>query len=360
MPIHALTPKWSIGENRQVDLKHVQKLYSIFKKGELKRKAKNNYFLLLCSREDVSMMRKHLEVDETATATATGETLCFDDWLSVHEGKRAEIMAGQHWVKALEAYVQWDTLKTEITNALQLGSDIHFPITRLVTIWRNERWRDMATCWCETSVGRDTFKISTWNWMISNRIDDYWFSAFRSVLETLSQLPGNATKHLTGADWEEMSKSLPAGRTDTDVQELFYLGNASQNIGRLAKRRPNLLAALGGQSYWEVYIRILKTPRLRFPDIHRLLDLSQDDGRVLSQVMSYVVAWLNPNPTVVVDQWNKKPPLRNDLMPELQHCSAQFVRSIEKKLDTFLWYMTLRSPPENASVLLQQEVLDFT
>ena len=67
---------------------------------------------------------------------------------------------------------KWDTLKTEIINALQLGSDIHFPITRLVTIWRNERWRDMATCWCETSIGRDTFGILMWNWMISNRIDN--------------------------------------------------------------------------------------------------------------------------------------------------------------------------------------------
>ena len=94
MLIHALTLKWSIGENRQVDLKHMQKLYSIFKKGGLKRKTKNNYLLLFYSREDVLMMRKHLEVDKTATATATGETLYFDDWLSVYEGKRAEIMAG--------------------------------------------------------------------------------------------------------------------------------------------------------------------------------------------------------------------------------------------------------------------------
>jgi hypothetical protein len=30
----------------------------------------------------------------------------------------------------------------------------------------------MATRWCETSLGGATFKISTWDWMISYRIDD--------------------------------------------------------------------------------------------------------------------------------------------------------------------------------------------
>jgi hypothetical protein len=77
-----------------VDWKHVQKHCGIFKKGGLKRKAKDNHLLLLCSKEDVSLMKKHLELDDAATVTSSGEILRFDSWLSVHKGKKAEIMAG--------------------------------------------------------------------------------------------------------------------------------------------------------------------------------------------------------------------------------------------------------------------------
>lgn len=55
---------------------------------------------------------------------------------------------------------------------LNLGPEVKFPLRRLAMIWRNNRWRPLTTQWCETLVGRQTFQISTWDWMISNRIDD--------------------------------------------------------------------------------------------------------------------------------------------------------------------------------------------
>ncbi len=87
---------------------------------------------------------------------------------------------GQVWVQVVAASSQDPKLfsgtaiqvKDQMTDVLQLGSDKQFPTRRLATIWRNKRWREMATRWCETSIGRATFKISTWDWMISYRIDD--------------------------------------------------------------------------------------------------------------------------------------------------------------------------------------------
>ncbi|KAL6407587.1 uncharacterized protein AUP68_08606 [Ilyonectria robusta] len=42
---------------------------------------------------------------------------------------------------------------------------------RLVTLWKNNRWRCMITRWCETEIDRATFNISTWDWMASYGID---------------------------------------------------------------------------------------------------------------------------------------------------------------------------------------------
>jgi hypothetical protein len=59
-----------------------------------------------------------------------------------------------------------------MAGVLQLGSEVKLPVRRVVTVWRNERWRAMATRWFETAVRRATFQISAWDWMISYGIDD--------------------------------------------------------------------------------------------------------------------------------------------------------------------------------------------
>ena len=189
------------------------------------------------------------------------------------------------------------------------------------------------------------------------------------MLRTLSQLPGDAANTVDAADWKRMSDLLPADRNDTHIQELFYPGQVAATISATTRRRANFLIALDNRSYWDMYDYILKTPRLRFPDIHRLTRLSKVEGRVLHLLISNVVGLLNPEPTEIFDRRdNNKPPLRNDLIPALQHCSAQFVRLSEKRLDAFSWVDTdmggggggaERSAPEMASILLQQELLDF-
>ena len=63
-------------------------------------------------------------------------------------------------------------VEMQILRQLGLGSKIKFPVRRLTTLWRNTRWRDMITRWCSIPIGRETFNISTFEWMSSCRIDD--------------------------------------------------------------------------------------------------------------------------------------------------------------------------------------------
>lgn len=104
MPIDALTSQWSLGQNRRVDSQHVQKLCDIFANGGLKRQARENFLMVLSSKSEVSNMLRHCQ--QEGSAEKAEEILDFNDWLSVNGGSLAEVMAGQHRVKALEAYIQ--------------------------------------------------------------------------------------------------------------------------------------------------------------------------------------------------------------------------------------------------------------
>jgi hypothetical protein len=55
---------------------------------------------------------------------------------------------------------------------LCLTSEARFPISRLVTLWRSDRWRPRITRWCRTSLGRTTFNISKWYQIAGYRLDD--------------------------------------------------------------------------------------------------------------------------------------------------------------------------------------------
>lgn len=63
-------------------------------------------------------------------------------------------------------------LGVRLTRELSLSRVEGFPTRRLVTLWRNERWRPMITRWCSSPVGRESFGVSTWEAMASYRIDE--------------------------------------------------------------------------------------------------------------------------------------------------------------------------------------------
>ena len=98
--------------------------------------------------------------------------------------------------------------------------------------------------------------------------------AFRQVLGTLTQLPGDAAKLISSEDWKTMSASLGAERTQEQVQELFYPGRSGKPVSDTSERNPELLRAFDHREHWDVYERILRTPALRFPGIHRITGLS--------------------------------------------------------------------------------------
>jgi hypothetical protein len=103
MPVSALDPTWSIGQNRPLDERHAGKLCGIFQQGGLNRKAEENYLRVLCSAADVERMLNSLGRESTSE---TDGIPYFGRWNEVNDGRKAELMAGQHRVRALGKYLE--------------------------------------------------------------------------------------------------------------------------------------------------------------------------------------------------------------------------------------------------------------
>jgi hypothetical protein len=59
--------------------------------------------------------------------------------------------------------------------------------------------------------------------MVQFNHQQFWFSAFRSVISTLAQLPGIPVDEMAAADWARLSELLPDGYTDAHIRELVVL-----------------------------------------------------------------------------------------------------------------------------------------
>ncbi len=64
------------------------------------------------------------------------------------------------------------SLQDEMLQTLGLSNRVQFPMRRLVTLWKNDRWRQLTSQWCRTSIGRATFNVSLWEEMARCRIDE--------------------------------------------------------------------------------------------------------------------------------------------------------------------------------------------
>ncbi|RSL53423.1 hypothetical protein CEP54_010432 [Fusarium duplospermum] len=179
---------------------------------------------------------------------------------------------GQIWMQLVLANDQCDSLfqgkkydvERQMMDILRLTSTDKFPTARLVTLWKNNRWRPMITRWCATRLGRTTFNISTWDWMASYRIDSYWFTTFEQVLKSLAELPEECADSLQASDWAKLTEALPI-------------------------------------------------------DVQKLLKTTKEEGRIMMQVLTHVVSWLNTSPTVIIDKrQNNKPLIREDLKPAIR------------------------------------------
>ncbi|RSM02009.1 hypothetical protein CDV31_011092 [Fusarium ambrosium] len=403
MPLDVLSCVWRKGTNRHLNSRHVEKLCNIFKQGDLKRQDAENCLLVQCSAKAVSRMMSHL--GQLGRHSQCNQVLSFEDWLVVNPNEKAEVMAGQHriealhripaemdvklrvnrrdlslpdshgqiWMQLVLANDQCDSLfqgkkydvEKRMMDILRLRATEKFPTARLATLWKNNRWRSMITRWCETRLGRTTFNISTWDWMASYRIDSasllYWFTIFEQALESLSELPKECVYSLQASDWAKLAEALPNGHTEMEVRRLFYPSQPSDEFN--LTRRQGLLSELNDDAYTRVYRRIVDRPRLVFPDVQKLLKTTKEEGRIMMQVLTHVVAWLNPSPTVIIDKrQNNKPLIREDLKPaiwQIQAASQLGDGNNNSELNSgTIWKEGQSTQLETLSIQLEKAVLD--
>lgn len=63
-------------------------------------------------------------------------------------------------------------VEKRLVDLLCLRSEARFPMRRLITLWNNTSWSQMATRWCRMAIGKDTFNVTTWESMMRCRFDD--------------------------------------------------------------------------------------------------------------------------------------------------------------------------------------------
>ncbi|KAG5959203.1 hypothetical protein E4U56_005070 [Claviceps arundinis] len=249
-------------------------------------------------------------------------------------------------------------ISREIAETLGLRNESGVPVTRLVSVWRNEKWRKMVTAWCKTAVGRATFKIRPWYMMIACRIDEFWFSIFGQVLSTLAELPGDAASYVKAEDWKKMSKVFEPIPCQKAIKELFY--PSSQQVDQSCRRRLDFLVELDREAYWRVYEHVVQRGQTSFPDVHRILSLSEQDGKILSGVMDHVADWLSSVRSKRPHQRdNNKPGLRVDMVPALQRFDKKRLQEAKGRVTTSVAEARGQSVAETTSILMQQELLEF-
>ncbi|KAF7515060.1 hypothetical protein G7054_g14786 [Neopestalotiopsis clavispora] len=377
------------------------------------------------SAADVEVMRQHLGTHDAAHADTEDAPLSFLEWSQVHGGKLVEVMAGQHRIEALKKVSRqdkscgtwelwwtcefydldklpadldrelrinrkdltladkhgqvWNQARSaiaqdprllegnfkkvteQVTRALYLGAVRSAPVRRLVTIWRHERWRSLVNEWCETRLGIESFSISTWSWMITCRLHDFWFTVFETVLWKLARLPSNAEHQISLADWKLLSTHMSPGRSEVCKRELFYPDVDQMPRDPVAKRRSGFLVDLSDTEYLHLCRHITDNRHLRFPDIYRIIGLSKEDGDVLCTIITHLIAWVNPNPSAPALHRTdtNKPPLINDLADYVCPLPSGTIESILERLNFSLLGCHCQSPEQLATILLQQDALDF-
>ncbi|KAM0361982.1 hypothetical protein ACHAO7_011539 [Fusarium culmorum] len=254
---------------------------------------------------------------------------------------------GQIWLQLVSAFDRDPTLfsvernvnkkgiEKSMLDILCLTSEARFPISRLVTLWRSERWRPRVTRWCRTSLGRTTFNISKWYQIAGYRLDDYWFDTFYQVLETLRALPASTSESIQISDWNVLAGSLKSDTYDAaDVRQVFYpKGDGNNNDdsnsspsppstikpAQKTARRSGFLSSLDKEAYDGLCRHLQQNLTLRFPDVQPLLKIKKEEGEVMAQVIDHVVRWVNTQPADIVDTHeNNKPLRRQDLVPAIE------------------------------------------
>ncbi|KAL3292280.1 hypothetical protein RB213_011923 [Colletotrichum asianum] len=355
--VDVMDTTWSTGRNHRVKPGHTE----VFMKGGLKRGAPENHLFVLCGADEVHQIRQRTDSSDTTAQddSNSNSKANFLNWSSVNKTKvEHQLYALQQYIKATgapESDAWWtcelydkDQLPADLNiklrvnrrdlslpdnhrqiwnylvlialvEALHLSSEKSFPTRQLVTLWNHKGWREITTRWCQTHLGLETFNISTFEWMASLRIDNYWFATMRTMLATLEALPLDETQDLRLDDWSRLASRLqggketsrtPAGRTSTTqdvVEAIFFTSNSDRHVAGL-------------------------------------LDTLDD-----AMYRAHVIGWVDRVSVVELESVNPK--LKNKL---------QLLEHLQDALDSLSSSRgDLSSFPANIAWRLQQQVLDF-
>ena len=107
-PIDDLTAEWSTGRNRDINDKHAKQLCQLFKEHGLDRLGRAHRLRLLCCAQDVRLMCQRIGIDCTPN-DPDASLPSFKGWSSTTAGA-AEVLAGNHRIGALKAYLKQQKL----------------------------------------------------------------------------------------------------------------------------------------------------------------------------------------------------------------------------------------------------------
>ncbi|KAK2734013.1 hypothetical protein CKAH01_18989 [Colletotrichum kahawae] len=212
---------------KNLPFQDINRLQKIFHSGTLNRTAIENRILLLSSKAEVEKIQQHASSQVSSPAGNQEEQLIedFRAWDEINNGCKPEILAGQHRVEALKAYVE------------------------------------------ETG-------------------------------EPMS------------ADWKTISEELPQKYRRKHIRALFYPHlPTSESPSSQCKRRPNFLALLDNDQYFNIHEAIVSNRNLRFPSLLYITDIKKDERHILSDVMAHVVSWVTLTPEEVSKRAPNKPSL---------------------------------------------------
>lgn len=146
------------------------------------------------------------------------------------------------------------------------------------------------------------------------------------------------------------------------MRDLFWPG------GREGERRNSIFLTSLTLDQYEAVFKHFSGAKAILPDIARLAGLTKWRADILSHILRHVIAWVNPEPAKLArNNSNEKPALRLDLKPGLVgEDTADQIKQARERIQYEIAPLSqpaeLNHTPcldEDASLLLQQEVLDY-
>ncbi|CEJ95260.1 hypothetical protein VHEMI10750 [[Torrubiella] hemipterigena] len=203
--------------------------------------------------------------------------------------------------------VRREDIELRLIETLKLGRKSGLPMCRLITLWRNDRWREVLTQWSQTALGGDIFNISLFVSIAGQRIDEYWTARMYDAMKTLQEMPGNLVDIIRLRDWDMLIADRSKFESLERIKEFFYPCSGSKERCVETGRRTGLLIKATAEQYWGMMDHICLAGVLQLPKIRALFKITKQEAAIISGVMEVVVSWVNHSAAKVTPRINNKP-----------------------------------------------------